>query len=92
MHGAPIDYNTLLQEDLTMFGRLVFSLACCNTNAWTAPQFQKSLDWMARVYKPEVKSVALYLISKPGLHKVKVCTVIPSCDVMLIGNDRVLII
>ncbi|KXN85917.1 PAB-dependent poly(A)-specific ribonuclease subunit PAN3 [Leucoagaricus sp. SymC.cos] len=54
----------LMQEDLTMFGRLVFSLACMNVNARTAPQFQKSLDWMQRWYKPEIKSVALYLISK----------------------------
>ncbi|KXN81665.1 PAB-dependent poly(A)-specific ribonuclease subunit PAN3, partial [Leucoagaricus sp. SymC.cos] len=54
----------LMQEDLTIFGRLVFSLACMNGNAWTAPQFQKSLDWMQRWYKQEIKSVALYLISK----------------------------
>ncbi|KAF7759852.1 hypothetical protein Agabi119p4_11547 [Agaricus bisporus var. burnettii] len=67
-----IEYNsTLLQEDLTLFGRLVFSLSCGTIHAWTAPQFQKSLDWMTRWYQPDLKSVALYLISKPGVHKLK---------------------
>lgn len=50
-----------------MFGRLLFCLACAgNPSAWTAPMFQKSLDWMGRWYKPEVKSVCLWLISKAG--------------------------
>ncbi|KXN85914.1 PAB-dependent poly(A)-specific ribonuclease subunit PAN3 [Leucoagaricus sp. SymC.cos] len=64
MLSSMMNNMALMQEDLTMFGRLVFSLVCMNVNAWTAPQFQKSLDWIQRWYKPEIKSVALYLISK----------------------------
>jgi len=71
MHATPLDTHLLQQEDLTLFSRLVFSLACTNVNAWTAPQFQRSLDYMARVYSPEMKSLALYLIAKPTPVKVK---------------------
>lgn len=86
MHGTPVDLLILQQEDLTLFGRLVFSLACSNVNAWTAPQFQKSLDHMARTYSPDLKSVALYLISKPTPHKVKVSGVWFSWFIALAGS------
>jgi len=61
-----INNITLMQEDLTMFGRLLFCLSCAgDANAWTAPHFQNSLDSIARWYNPQLKSVCLWLISKP---------------------------
>ncbi|KAJ7670508.1 hypothetical protein B0H17DRAFT_1085719 [Mycena rosella] len=51
-----IDVHLLQQEDLTMFGRL-------------GGNFQKSLEVMGRLYSPEVKTVALFLVNKGGPHK-----------------------
>jgi PAB-dependent poly(A)-specific ribonuclease subunit 3 len=64
--------HLLQQEDLTMFGRLLFAL-CTGTLATSGggggSSFQKSLEAMGRLYSPEVKSVALFLVNKGGPHK-----------------------
>ncbi|KAJ7226345.1 hypothetical protein C8J57DRAFT_1093370 [Mycena rebaudengoi] len=69
MYDTPQDVHMLQQEDLTMFGRLVFALCCGNVMAASGGNFQKSLEVMGRLYSPEVKTVALFLVNKGGPHK-----------------------
>ncbi|RDB23923.1 PAB-dependent poly(A)-specific ribonuclease subunit PAN3 [Hypsizygus marmoreus] len=69
MHDTPQDMGLLQQEDLTMLGRLVFALCCGNVAASSGQNFQKSLELIGRNYSPEVKNVALFLISKGGPHR-----------------------
>ncbi|KAJ7631888.1 hypothetical protein DFH06DRAFT_1223164 [Mycena polygramma] len=69
MYDTPQDVHSLQQEDLTMFGRLVFALCTGNVMASSGGNFQKSLEVMGRVYTPEVKTVALFLVNKGGPHK-----------------------
>lgn len=74
MHGVPQqlqDIHVLQQEDLTMFGRLLFALCCSSVMATSGTNFQKSLDVMGRLYSPDVKNVALFLINKGGPHRVR---------------------
>lgn len=59
---------TLQQEDLAMFGRVLFALCCGNLAALNT--LPKALDTLSRMYSADVKSLALYLVSKPGPHKV----------------------
>ncbi|KAF8999784.1 hypothetical protein BDQ17DRAFT_1427525 [Cyathus striatus] len=66
-YDTPSDMMMLQQEDLTMFGRLIFALCCGNPVASSASHFQKSLDLMSKAYSSDVKSAALFLISKGGL-------------------------
>ncbi|KAJ7115556.1 hypothetical protein C8R43DRAFT_123764 [Mycena crocata] len=69
MYDTPQDVHLLQQEDLTMFGRLVFALCTGNVMASSGGNFQKSLEVMGRLYSPEVKTVALFLVNKGGPHK-----------------------
>ncbi|GLB44144.1 putative regulatory subunit of the poly(A)-nuclease (PAN) deadenylation complex, one of two cytoplasmic mRNA deadenylases involved in mRNA turnover [Lyophyllum shimeji] len=69
LHDTPQDIGILQQEDLTMFGRLLFALCCNNVTASSGQNFQKSLDFMGRNYSPDIKNVALFLISKGGPHR-----------------------
>ncbi|KAJ7248887.1 hypothetical protein B0H12DRAFT_1123204 [Mycena haematopus] len=69
MYDTPQDVHLLQQEDLTMFGRLVFALCTGNVMAASGANFQKSLEVMGRLYTPEVKTVALFLVNKGGPHK-----------------------
>ncbi|KAF7300252.1 PAN2-PAN3 deadenylation complex subunit PAN3 [Mycena kentingensis (nom. inval.)] len=70
MHGQhnSQDIHTLQQEDLTHFGRLVLALISGQMMGWSGNNFQRTIDLMARVYSPDVKTVALYLFNK-GHHK-----------------------
>jgi len=61
------DITALQEEDLAMFGRLVFSL-CCN-NLAAINNVPKALETLSRQYSGDMKNVALFLISKPGPHK-----------------------
>src|ERR1700722_1388822 len=63
MYDARQDLAFLQQEDLTMFGRLLFALCCNNLAAVT--NLPKSLDTIGRLYSQDLKNVALWLISKP---------------------------
>ena len=63
------DITALQEEDLAMFGRLVFSL-CCN-NLAAINNVPKALETLSRQYSGDMKNVALFLISKPGPHKVR---------------------
>jgi len=67
MYDAHQDIPLLQQEDLTMFGRLLFALCCNNTAVMNSPQ--KALEILGRQYSAELRDVALFLISKPGQHK-----------------------
>ncbi|KAJ7160905.1 hypothetical protein C8R46DRAFT_1105905 [Mycena filopes] len=69
MYDSPQDVHQLQQEDLTMFGRLVFALCTGNVMASSGGNFQKSLEVMGRLYSPEIKTVALFLVNKGGPHK-----------------------
>lgn len=69
MYDTQQDVVLVQQEDLVMFGRLIFALCCGNLAAINT--LSKALDMMGRMYSADVKTLALYLISKPGLHKVK---------------------
>lgn len=68
MYDTRQDIAIVQQEDLVMFGRLVFALCCGNLAAMNT--LPKALDTMSRMYTADVKTLALYLISKPGPHKV----------------------
>ncbi len=57
-----------------MFGRLIIALCCTNASAASGSNFQKSLEIMAQAYSPEIKNVALFLISKNNPHRVRVYT------------------
>ncbi|KAJ7058234.1 hypothetical protein C8F01DRAFT_1150122 [Mycena amicta] len=63
------DMHSLQQEDLSMFGRLVFALCAGQALGWSGGNFQKTIELMGRVYSPEVKAVALFLINKGAPHK-----------------------
>lgn len=67
MYDPRQDTAIAQQEDLAMFGRLVFALCCNNLAAMNT--LPKALDMMGRQYSADVKALALYLISKPGPHK-----------------------
>jgi PAB-dependent poly(A)-specific ribonuclease subunit 3 len=70
MHDTPQDVHTLQQEDLLMFGQVVFAL-CCNNVAASIPQhLQTSLETIGRIYSMDVKNVALFLI---GHTRQRVC-------------------
>ncbi|KIJ18269.1 hypothetical protein PAXINDRAFT_161688 [Paxillus involutus ATCC 200175] len=67
MYDTRQDIAIVQQEDLVMFGRLVFALCCGNLAAVNT--LPKALDMMGRMYSADVKAFALSLISKPGPHK-----------------------
>lgn len=72
MHDTPQDISLLQQEDLLMFGRLLYAL-CCSTLAVTnGASFQKSLDTIGRQYSQDLKNAILFLMSKAGLHRVSI--------------------
>jgi len=71
MYDAHQDIALLQQEDLAMFGRLLFALCCNNVAAANGVNVQKSLEMIGRLYSTDVKNVALFLISKGGTHKVR---------------------
>ena len=52
-----------------MFGTLIFMLCCNNLAAMN--NMQKAIDHVGRNYSADLKSVALFLISKTGPHKVR---------------------
>ncbi|RDX44097.1 hypothetical protein OH76DRAFT_1458144 [Lentinus brumalis] len=66
-HDAQTDIAFLQQDDLTMFGALIFILCCNNLAAMN--NMQKAIDHLGRYYSADLKSVALFLISKSGSHK-----------------------
>lgn len=60
----------LLQlEDLSMLGKLIFAL-CCN-NVAAVSNLSKAVDIVSKQYSADLKVLALFCISKPGLHKVR---------------------
>ncbi|EIM80126.1 uncharacterized protein STEHIDRAFT_105753 [Stereum hirsutum FP-91666 SS1] len=71
--GAPGASNAgllssmLQQEDLVMFGRLIFGLCCSNMAA--VNNLPKSLETMSKHYSADIKNVALFCFSKVGVHK-----------------------
>ncbi|KAL6308885.1 kinase-like domain-containing protein [Sparassis latifolia] len=68
MYESHADIAFLQQEDLAMFGKLIISL-CCNNPA-PMNNLVKSMETVGRHYSSDLKSVALFLISKPGPHKI----------------------
>jgi hypothetical protein len=68
MYDSRQDIIVLQQENLAMFGRLVFDLCCNNLAAVNSPN---ALETLGRQYWGDMKNVALFLISKPGPHKVR---------------------
>jgi PAB-dependent poly(A)-specific ribonuclease subunit 3 len=64
MYDSRQDIAVLQQEDLAMFGRLIFQL-CCNNLA------VMNSETLGRQYSGDMKNVVLFLISKPGPHKVR---------------------
>ncbi|KAF8346742.1 hypothetical protein F5887DRAFT_960811 [Amanita rubescens] len=68
-HDTPQDITNLQQDDLVMFGRLLYVL-CCSTLAVTnGAVFQKSLDTIGRQYSHDLKNAILFLMSKGGQHR-----------------------
>ncbi|GAA5812655.1 hypothetical protein MFLAVUS_006112 [Mucor flavus] len=51
------------QEDLLSFGKLIITLACHSTQS--SINLPQSFEYLTRFYTPDVKNVALYLLSKP---------------------------
>ncbi|KAI0776797.1 hypothetical protein BD413DRAFT_522717 [Trametes elegans] len=66
-YDMPVDVAHLQQDDLMMLGMVVVQL--CNGAAGAMKQLQQSLDVIARNYSADLKSVVMFLISKPGPHK-----------------------
>ena len=66
-HDLHSDISFMQQDDLTMFGALIFMLCCSNLGAMN--NLQKAIDHLGRHYSADLKSVALFLISKGGPHK-----------------------
>ncbi|KAF5391990.1 hypothetical protein D9757_003300 [Collybiopsis confluens] len=64
-----LDIVALQHEDLQHFGRLIFALCCNNPQATTNGNFQKSLEIISKTYSHDVKTIALFLISKNHPHK-----------------------
>ncbi|KAI0651266.1 kinase-like domain-containing protein [Trametes meyenii] len=67
MYDVPTEISFLQQDDLTMFGALIIQL--CNGNVGATNNIQKAVDVLSRNYSGDLKSVVLFLISKPGSHK-----------------------
>lgn len=65
--GVPISTEQI-QEDLVMFGKLIMAL-CCNSVA-AMSNFGKSLEVVTQHYSADLKNVALFCLSKQGVHKV----------------------
>ena len=82
MYDTPQDMHLLQLEDLTLFGRLVFALCTGNVMASSGGNFQKSLEVMGRMYTPEIKSVALFLVNKGGPHKVAMSSNLINCALL----------
>lgn len=51
------------QEDLLSFGKLIVTLACHSTKS--SLNLSQSFEYIARFYSPDIKNLALYLLSKP---------------------------
>jgi PAB-dependent poly(A)-specific ribonuclease subunit 3 len=68
-HEARQDVVLSQQEDLQMFGRLIFTLCCHNPSA--ASNMAKSMESLNRHYSQELKNVVLYLVAKPNHMKVR---------------------
>lgn len=64
MHDTIQDIVMLQQEDLNMFGRLIFSLCCNNITATSGQNIQKSLDFIGRNYSADLKEVAMWFTSR----------------------------
>ena len=71
-YEARPDIAILQQEDLMMFGKLVFAL--CTNNLAAMNNFSKAVENVGRLYSAELKAIALFLVSKPAPNKV--CSVI----------------
>ena len=67
MHDTRQDLAALQQEDFIMFCRLIFALCCGATSAISS--LAKAVEALSRYYSNDVKSIALYLVSKPGNSK-----------------------
>ncbi|OSD03655.1 hypothetical protein PYCCODRAFT_1434044 [Trametes coccinea BRFM310] len=67
MYDLPAELTLLQQDDLTMLGALVIQL--CNQSVNAMNNLQKAVDVIGRNYSADLKSVVLFLISKPGTHK-----------------------
>ncbi|KAI0946119.1 hypothetical protein AcV7_010175 [Taiwanofungus camphoratus] len=67
MYESHSDVALLQQEDLAMFGKLVFSLCCNNLAAMN--NLPKAVENLSRHYSADLKTVALFLISKPSPQK-----------------------
>ncbi|KAI0351598.1 hypothetical protein OH77DRAFT_1429419 [Trametes cingulata] len=67
MYDIPVDLAYAQQDDLTMFGALILQL--CNGTMSAMNNVAKALEIIGRNYSADLKSVVLFLISKPGTHK-----------------------
>jgi serine/threonine protein kinase len=64
---TPDALRNLQQEDLFDLGKVVLSLACQSAGA--IHNLQKSIEYLARVYSPDLQQLCLYLFSKPHPRK-----------------------
>jgi PAB-dependent poly(A)-specific ribonuclease subunit 3 len=55
------------QEDLLSFGKLIVTLAC--NSPQSSSNLPQSFEYVQRFYTPDLKNVALYLLSKPTYSK-----------------------
>ena len=65
------DVKLLQQEDLNMFGALILQLCAGSIGAMN--NIAKAAENLGRNYSSDLKNVALFLITKPGPHKVSRC-------------------
>ncbi|OCH91342.1 hypothetical protein OBBRIDRAFT_728936 [Obba rivulosa] len=67
MHEARADVAYLQQEDLAMFGKLIFQLGCGKMHALT--NLPKAMEAMSHFYSADLQKVALLLVGKPEPRK-----------------------
>lgn len=67
MYDMPADLTQMQQDDLTMLGALIMQL--CTGSMSSMHNIQKAVESIGRNYSADLKSVVLFLLSKPA-HRV----------------------
>lgn len=67
MYDMPADLTQMQQDDLTMLGALIMQL--CTGSMGSMHNIQKAVESIGRNYSADLKSVVLFLLSKPA-HRV----------------------
>ncbi|KAG8874967.1 PAB-dependent poly(A)-specific ribonuclease subunit 3 [Tulasnella sp. 331] len=67
VYNPALSVEFLQQEDLLMFGKLLLSICCSNSNA--SNNLAKAMETIARIYSQDVCAVIVFLLSKASPKK-----------------------